>query len=465
MKKVAMMMISSFFILGCSPIPKVKKNEIVQVNQNQNIKMEKLTNYSNQELNHLIALILESNKDLAVAKLNIEKSQKGVDLVNSQRGLSIDMVGGIQRQKLSKNGTVAPPMNGKIIEVGKLGLQANYDIDLFGKITSLTKEAKFKNEATTLSYDWLRTNLITQGSKLYFYYNYLLDEKSILLEERETLNSIYNFEKKRLEIGKNTEEVLLQFENALSNLETAIKVNSLNLKNVEDSIKLLAGNRYDDEIEKILSKKVDINDFKMNVPEKISSDIIINRADIKYYMMLIKAQEEYLNSAKAGFYPHFSITGEYGFDAMNFNKILQKSSLAGFIGGSVYLPIFHMNALRTNYKIAGIDLNIFIEEYNKAVLSAFTSLNKELLTTKTMAENLEIFNQNYENDKKIFEKNAQKLSIGTISKYDFCNQKLKYLNSKLENRQEQFKYLSQLLEFSVNIGNTEYIQGGNNGTK
>lgn len=465
MKRTVLLVVSSFFIFGCSPIPKVKKNEIIQVEQNKNIQMKNLICYKNENLNRLITLILDSNKELTIARLNIEKSLKGVDLVNSQQGLSIDITGGAQRQKLAKNGLVSPPMNGKIVEVGKLGIQAQYDIDLFNKISSLTKEAKYKSEAISLSSDWLKLNLITQGSKLYFFYNYLLDEKMILSEEKEILTNLYNLEKRRYEIGKSTEETVLQFENSLIKLDTAIKTNSLNLKNIKDSIKYLAGNKYDDEIDNLLAPHIDISEFSMNIPEQINSELIINRPDIKYYMMLIKAQEEHLKSAKAGFYPHFSITGEYGFEAKDFNKILQKSSLVGLVGGSIYLPIFHMNAIRTNYKIAGIDLNIFIEEYNKAVLEGFTNINKELLTTKTMSENLKIFNQNYENDIKIFEKNKEKLNIGSISKYDFYNQKLKYLNSKLLNRQEKFKYLSQILEFNLNIGNTEYVQGGNYGTK
>ena len=44
---------------------------------------------------------------------------------------------------------------------------------------------------------------------------------------------------------------------------------------------------------------------KVKIPEKINSDIITERPDVKYYLMMIEAQKEHLKAAETDFYPQF----------------------------------------------------------------------------------------------------------------------------------------------------------------
>lgn len=471
MKGIIFLLIISFSFFGCSPIPKIQRNSITKINNIGTVEdSQKLTFtsekwwtiYNDPVLNELMDLTLKSNEDLKIAKLNIEKSVQAVTLAKSQGGLSVDIAGNAQREKLAEHALVPPPYNGKIVNIGDLGLQANYEIDIFNKIGALAEEAEYKTQAAELNSKWIELNLSAKTAKLYFYWNYLLKEKAILIEQKTKTAELKKLQQSNYNIGTGLEDDVLRADNQLRAINILLEENALNEQLTLNNLNLLSGNSHTAEIENLL-KSSSGNDFNIAVPDSVVSDIIVNRPDVSYYLTMIKAQEKHLESAKASFYPQFSITGQFGFSSVDFNDVFQRSSLIGFIGSSVYLPVFHMGAIRANYKTAGIDLNIFIEEYNNAVLNAYTDVNNELFKTKTAKSALEKSDKNLLNEKSIFMNNKKRFEIGTISRFQYVLSNLEWLNCRLDNEQQHFNFISQQLNLINSFGGT-YNLGGENGT-
>lgn len=235
-----------------------------------------------------------------------------------------------------------------------------------------------------------------------------------------------------------------------------IKENELNKQLTINNLNILSSNKNSNDISSLLQKNSqDLNiEFKekINIPSSISSDVIINRPDVEYYLMLIKGQEKHLDAAKADFYPQFSITGQYGFEGINFNKILRKDSLLGFIGPSIYLPIFHSGAIKSTYKIAGTDMNIFIEEYNKAIINAYNDVDNELYKTKTLWSTSNDSDENFKTQTNLLSRDEKRLEIGTISKYDYLSKKYSWYNNKLDNEQQHFNLYTQQLQLINSLG-------------
>ena len=472
MKGIILLIILSFSISGCSLIPKIEKNNITQIsdikleesNQKLIFSNEKWwTIYNDSSLNKLMDLILKSNEDLSIANLNIEKADKAISLISSQKGPTVDLIGNARREKLAEHGTVPPPFNGLIEDVGYLGLQADYEIDIFNRIKSLSQEAEYKKQALELNSKWIEMNISSKTARLYFYWIYLLKENEILSEEKIKINELKNLEQIKFAIGNGIEDDVLKAENSLRQINALIEENILNQNLTVNNLNLLSGNKYKEEIQELLNSVSKETTLEVAAPDSVISDVIVNRPDVAYYLAMIKAQEKHLKSAKADFYPRFSITGKYGFDSVEFNDVLKRSSLAGFIGGSLYLPIFHMGEIRTNYKIAGIDLNIFIEEYNKAVVNAYTDVNNELYKTKTAKSNLEKSDKNLLNERNIFENNKKRYDIGSISKLQYTADSINWLNSKLENEKYHFNFIVQQLNLINSFGGTYNNLGGENG--
>ena len=464
-KKIILALILSTF-LGCSSIPKINKNEMITPNnistdifENQklvfsNVNWWKI--YNDSALNQLIDFALKENNDLKIAKLNIAKANEAVNLTKAESGITINLTGDLKREKLGKNGTTPPPFGGKIINIGSVGLQADYNIDLFNKVASLTSEQKYKSEAMKLNSKWVELDISNRVAKLYVYWKYLYQENTILTEQKNILTEIEKLQTQNLKIGNGIEDDIWTVQEEIRTINMLLKENELNKQLTINNLNILTGNKYSSEISSLLEKNSkNLNNLfkeKVNIPSSISSDIIVNRPDVEYYLMLIKGQEKHLEAAKADFYPQFSITGQYGFEGINFNKILRKDSLLGFIGPSIYLPIFHSGAIKSTYKIAGTDMNIFIEEYNKAVINAYNDVDNELYKTKTLWNTLNDSDKNFKTQTNLLSRDKKRLEIGTISKYDYLSKKYSWYSSKLDNEQQHFNLYTQQLQLINSLG-------------
>lgn len=458
---------------ACSPIPKLERGTVVKVDDiSTGMSDSRGFIFSNEEwwkiykdpiLNHLVAYALAENEDLKTARLNMVKSDEAVELAESSHGIEINGVGDLKREKLGKNGTTPPPFGGKIITIGTLGLQGDYNIDIFNKLHSLTEEQKYKSEAVKLNTKWIELNITNRVAKLYFYWNYLQQEKDTLEKQREILEKIVILNRENLNIGNGIESSVWEAENELRSMDSLIKENQLNIQLTINNLNILSGNKHQKEIEELLNGKNSMADLilgqKLPLPSTVSSDIVVNRPDVEYYLMLIKGQEKHLAAAKADFYPQFSITGQWGFEGITMGKILRRDSLMGFIGPSLYLPIFHSGEIRANYKIAGTDLNIFIEEYNNAILNAYNNINNELYKTKTFLETLKNSDTSLVLEKRILEQNRKRLEIGTISQMEYLIAEYNWNNHKLSNQQENFNFTTQQLTLLNALGGS-YSNGG-----
>ncbi|MGX6592123.1 TolC family protein [Cetobacterium ceti] len=462
---------------GCAMVPKIKENKIQDIST---IKTQSLENnlvfqrnkwwniYEDKNLNNLMDVILKNNSDLKIAQLNIEKSIEYISLSKSKEGPTVDLAGNYQRERL--NLAQRFPAGGqKIVNLYNLNLKGNYPIDIFGKYSNLNKEAQYKSSATKMSKNLIQLNLSTKVTQLYGYWKYLNYENENLNEKNIILKEMITMEKTNVDIGNSTKENLLNLKNIYIQNQILLEKNKLNLELTKNSIYLLGGNNINEKISKILESTKNSSNILMknlNIPSSISSDIVINRPDIQYYLFLIDAQKSKLKSLKADFYPQISLTGNFGYTSLKYSTLFDSYSVLGSIGPSLYLPIFRSGAIRTNYKIAGTDLNIFIENYNKTVINAFNNINNELAKTKTSSRNLNLTKDAFKNTTEIFKENTKKHNLGYLSNYMYLNTKFDWLNSALQEKQAYLQNYNEQLGLINAVGGSFQSKinvGGNNG--
>ncbi len=458
-------------LVSCVSVPKINQTPIDQIpqvilrnksnTQNEDIKLVFSSDnwwkmYNDTVLNELITMTLDSNKDLKIAKLNIQKSVENIGLSKSQNTFYVDGNVNLQRERVSENGLTPPPYAGSITNFGQINIQSSYTFDLFNKFGSLVNEAQYKTQASELNSKWVELNIVNQVAKVYGYFIYLTDEEKNLKARESTLKDLEELEKSKIGIGKGVKETLIPIQQELRNVQSYIKINSLNQQLAENNLNLISGLKNPDRVKNLLveaKNKPNVAIFnKIKIPGQVSSDVVHNRPDVEYYLILIRAQESHLKALKADFYPQFSITGQAGLQSIGFNNLLKPGSFLGIIGPSVYLPIFDSGRIKSNYKIAGVDLNIFIEQYNKTVLGAYEDVNNQLLRVKTNWETIKLDDANLKSQTELLTRNGQRLNLGTISKYDYTQAKYSWLTQSLYNKQQHYNLYSQQLDLINSLG-------------
>lgn len=468
MKSYIFFVILPFLLTGCFGTPKVTETPIKTLitenkPQNSNVffkSQQWWLSTNNQQLISLIDEVLKTNSEIKIAKLNIEKAMYTLNSTKNSNLSSIDLGGSWNRNHvLTSHVKTDLPIkdikNSDTIDMGSLAIQGQYIFDIWGKFDALQNQAQYSKLATELQSEWSTLTLSTTVANLYGKYILLTKEENILNEKLNIAKEVLNYQNILYKTGLGNKENILTADNNVNSLNQKIAEIATQKITLKNSFYSLVGNVKSKNIDEILSN-IDYNtpefDYFLNIPQYIDSDIVVNRPDVKYYLALINSQKENLKSLKADFYPRFSITGKYEYQNLNIQDLLKAHSTLWEFGPSLYLPLFNRNTLTQNYNIAGVNLNIFIENYNNNLIKAYQDINNNLNALKTSKTNNELEEKNYNNVKSTYNDNDTLYQIGSISKLELLNQKNNLLDTKLSYIENNFTLYTNQINLIGSLG-------------
>lgn len=447
MKSYIFFIVLPFLLTGCFGTPKVTETPIKTLitenkSQNSSVFFESQKwwlNTDNPQLISLIDEILKTNSEIKIAKLNIEKAMYTLNSTKNANLSSIDLGGSWNRNHILNSHVktdlpIRDIKNSQNIDMGALAVQGQYIFDIWGKFDALQNQAQYSKLATELQSEWSTLTISTTVANLYGKYILLTKEEGILKEKLNIATEVLNYQNILYQTGLGNKESILSAKNNVNSLNQKISEIATQKTTLKNSFYSLAGNVKSESIDNILSD-IDRNtpafDYFLNIPQYIDSDIVINRPDVKYYLALINSQRENLKSLKADFYPRFSISGKYEYQNLNIQDLLKAHSSLWEFGPSLYLPLFNRNVLTQNYNIAGVNLNVFIENYNNNLIKAYQDINNNLNALKTSKTNNTLEEINYNNMKSTYNDNNTLYQIGSISKLELLNQQNYLLDTEL----------------------------------
>jgi len=331
-----------------------------------------------------------------------------------------------------------------------------FEFDLFDKFDNSIKEKEYQKIAVDASSKLAELTLEYQTFKLYAYYLYLNEERSNLEDRKALLEKLYSMEKIGVEIGKSLEDNVLVIKEMLVGVNILLNKNEENINLVKNNLYLLVGTTSSIEVDNILNNTKN-KDFKklsskIIIPSSVQSDIIINRPNVQYYLALIEAQDSKIKSLKANFYPSFSITGLLSYKSLKLSDLISPKNLVGIISPSIHLPILDSGRIKSTYKIAGIDYNIFVEEYNNEILNSYKDINEKLIQYNS-AKNI-----NIESEKLLkirdeqLTRSKKRFEIGLGTEKAYITEKYNYLATKLEDSQNNLMLFNTKIDFLNSIG-------------
>lgn len=445
---------------GCVSIPEVQQNKQAIIKNNVDTAPYALgtvsavnrdnwwLDFNDEQLNNLLLKVKKTNSDLKVAKLNLEKSQTYYEVVQSNNYPTVNFASSFNREKLSQTGMTPPPYAGAVLNMGQLGLSSRYTLDYMNKNNLLSQEQKNKNVGLQYQIENIELNINIQVIKAYVYYQYLIKEENLLQQRIQLQKQIEKSYEYGLSIGKVTKNQINDIKNQsiiLNNNENIIRQNKQTTLNM---LIQLAGNENI-----VLSESDKIwNITKQNPYAKVDISLITQRPDIKYYLSNIQAQSNHFEALRADFYPSISLTGDIGFQKVGFSDLINKKSIFYNLGPEITLPIFDAGRIKNNYKIAGIDLNIFIENYNNAIYSSIQEVNNSLLKENTSYQNLENQNVIFNNQENNTNNNRNLFNNGKISNITKTQFEIELLNSKEQLLNNELNYINAKLEVIQSLG-------------
>ncbi len=341
--------------------------------------------FVNPQLQKLIGLALANNRDLRVAALNIERSMAQYQIQRSDLFPKVDADASATYQRLAEDfsGT-GLPMNLHQYNVG-LGM-SSYELDLFGRVRSLKDQALQQYFATGEARRSVQISLVSQVAVTYLT---LAADREQLKLAKDTLTSqleSYQLIKSRFEAGMSSALVLHQAQTSVDTARVDIARFTTFVAQDENALNLVVGSRVEaDLLPFALSETLTaVKDLQPGLP----SDVLLSRPDILQAEDLLKGANANIGAARAAVFPRITLVSSVGFGSDDLGGLFTGGSFVWKFAPQITLPIFNAGSNRANLKVAEVDRDIAVAQYEKAIQTAFREVADALAQRGTIYDQL-----------------------------------------------------------------------------
>lgn len=332
------------------------------------------------QLQKLIALALDNNRDLRIAALNIERSQALYQIERSDFFPTVNATGSGNHQRIpSSVSTTGQPVTLHQYTAG-LGFSA-YELDLFGRVRSLNNQALEQFFAAEEARRGLQISLVAQVANNYL--TLAADREQLKLAQDTLANqeAVYNLVKSRFELGVSSARDLYQAQTSVDTARVDIARFTSLVAQDENALALVVGSPIAaDMLPAGLSEITALKEFNAGLP----SDTLLRRPDITQAEHLLKAANANIGAARAAFFPRISLTTDIGTFSPELSGLFKSGSTGWSFIPQITLPIFDGGRNRANLKVSEADRKIFLAQYEKAIQSAFREVADALAQRGTI---------------------------------------------------------------------------------
>lgn len=265
-----------------------------------------------------------------------------------------------------------------------VGLQTNWEIDVWGKLRNKKKAAFARYLSSIEGTNLVITNLVSEIAIAYYELIALDHELDIIRETIKLEQDALAIIKVQKDAGVANDLAVKQFEAEVLNsigmeFETLQKITE-----TENKINFLLG-RFP---QKINREKANFNSqIPTQIKSGIPSQLLKNRPDIKQAELELLATKFDVSAAKAAFYPSFNITGLSGFQAFNTSFLFTSpQSLAYSLLGGLTTPLLNRNAIKSQFKNAKANQLEAMYNYQKTILNGFVEVSNEISSIKNLEQ-------------------------------------------------------------------------------
>ena len=334
--------------------------------------------YSDERLKGLIALGLENNKDFESARLAIEKARAQYQITDINDLPTIDGQAGYARRRQNSN-------TGDSYNV-QLGL-ANYELDFWGKISSLKDQALQNFLATTAAKDSTQISLISNIAQSYANLSYSMAQLKLAEATVESRERSLFIADKRFEAGIDPKLPSLQASASLENAKLAVLRAQSSILKSRNALQFLVGGPIPGElipapaVSNITTHEV----FSAGLP----SELLRYRPDVLQAEYNLKAAGANIAVARASYFPSISLASSIGVSSGSLDDLFKSGSVGWSFGPSISVPIFDAGRLDANYDVAKIEREQTLANYEKSIQTAFREVSDVLATRATLGDQLQ----------------------------------------------------------------------------
>lgn len=335
--------------------------------------------FNDSRLHQLITLGLANNRDLRTTVLNIERARQQYRISDNALLPTVNASAGATRQETTQ---VRDPYT--TYSVG-LGVTA-YELDFFGRVRNLRDAALDTFLATRSARDATQISLIGQIAQAWTAISYDMAQLRLAEQTLKAQEEAYRLNSRRFEVGIDSEVTVRQAQISVETARNDVAAFKTQIAQDRNLLELLVGQPIPADL--LPTTQIDRITRNTVLGAGLPSDLLQNRPDITNAEYQLRAAGGNLGAARARLYPSISLTGSAGLASTDLSDLFKSGAFVWSIGPQLDLPIFDAGTRRANVKIAEVDQQIALNNYEQSIQTAFREVKDVLATRATINDRL-----------------------------------------------------------------------------
>ncbi|MNM95205.1 Outer membrane protein OprM precursor [compost metagenome] len=341
--------------------------------------------FNDPQLQRLVDVALENNRDLRVAALNVEAFQAQYRIQRAELFPAVDanVVGSRQRVPGDLSQTGSPTINS---QYGATVGTTAWEIDLFGRLRSLREGALEQFLASEEAQRATQTALVASVANAYLTWRADQAQLQLTRDTLETFQKSYDLTRRSYEVGVASALDLRQAQTSVESTRATLAQYTRLVAQDQNAVVLLLGTGLPSDLPQGLDLDASL---LAEVPAGLPSDLLQRRPDILQAEHQLKAANANIGAARAAFFPSISLTANAGSLSSDLSGLFKGGSGTWLFQPQINLPIFNAGALKASLDLSKVQKNIFIAQYEKSIQIAFQEVADGLAARATYNEQLD----------------------------------------------------------------------------
>jgi multidrug efflux system outer membrane protein len=343
------------------------------------------------KLQRVIVQALAHSRDLKVAIAQIQASRAQYHV---QRAALLPTIDASAKPTLGREFTGFPPSLGSAYENYKdysVGVGVtSYELDLFGRVRSLTKAALQSYLATEEARRSTQISLVAEVAGDYLAY---AADSSLLAVSAETVTSAQanvDLARQRLAGGVASQLDVSSAETIVEAAKDDVARYTTQVAQDLNALDLAVGAPV---APADLPSGVDDPAARLGpAPSALDAHILLQRPDVLQAEHTLRSANANIGAARAAFFPKITLTGSAGTETASLASLFAPGSGVWSFGPTISVPIFDGGVNKGNLAYARAQDRIDVAQYEKAIQTAFREVADALAQRGTIAARLRALN-------------------------------------------------------------------------
>lgn len=340
--------------------------------------------FADPRLRAVLDQALANNEDVKAAFANIESARAQYRIQRAELFPQLDATASYRRSKGATvtNGNTVSSGSGERDSFSAQGTVASWELDIFGRIRSLTGAARDRYLASEAAARATRLTLVSDVAEAWIAYGLDTSLLDIAKRTADSARESVRLTQRRLDGGIAPRSDLRQAQIILETAQADVASQTTQVAQDLNALQLLVGAPVDPA--NLPATVEDTGAQLREVPAGLDSTILLRRPDVIEAEYQLRAANAEIGAARAELFPKISLTGLLGFASNALGSLFDHGNFIWQAGGNASYSIFSAGAARAGVAQSEAQRDVALSAYRKSIQSAFADVADTLARRGTI---------------------------------------------------------------------------------